>query len=162
MQKLKFDFDLNTKITDDNVKIIFEKANKIINNELENIIFNDYQIYRRNDKDLSCKRHKKIFNDDNVIPKNCFGCYKVIIEPKTLIELVKIYILFDYIKLENNNIRKCMIELRPNIEGTYKSLVYCSGLDEAESILKKLKVIIDKTIIGIYILFTLNRLWVWL
>jgi len=146
LQKLKFDFDLNTKITDETVQITFEKANKIINNELENIIFNYYQIFRRNDKDLSCKRHKKIFNDDNVIPKNCFGCYKVIIEPKTLIDLVKIYILFDYIKLENNNIRKCMIELRPNVEGTYKSLVYCSGLDEAETIFKKLKVIIDKTI----------------
>ena len=146
LQKLKFDCDSNTKITDENVKIIFEKANKIINNELENITFHNYQIYRRNDKDLSCKRHTKIFDDDNVIPKNCFGCYKVIIAPKTLIELVKIYILFDYIKLENNNIRKCIIELRPNVEGTYKSLVYCSGLDEAESIVKKLKVIIDKTI----------------
>jgi len=146
LQKLKFAFDLNAKITDEDVKITFEKANKIINNKLENIIFNDSQIHRRNDKDLSCKRHTKIFYDDNVIPKNCFECYKVIIEPKTLVDLVKIYILFDHIKLENNNIRKCMIELRPNIEGTYKSLVYCSGLDEAESIFKKLKVIIDKTI----------------
>ena len=35
-----------------------------------------------------------------------------------------------------------MLELRPNIEGTYKSLIYCSGLDEAESILKNLKVLI--------------------
>ena len=34
LQKLKFDFDLNTKITDETVKIIFEKANKIINNKL--------------------------------------------------------------------------------------------------------------------------------
>ena len=58
LQKLKFDFDLNTKITDETVQIIFEKANKIINNKLENIIFNDYQIFRRNDKDLSCTRHK--------------------------------------------------------------------------------------------------------
>ena len=146
LQKLKFNFDLNEKITDETIKTTFEKANKIVNKELENIIFKSDQIYRRNDKDLSCKRHKKIFNDDNVIPQNCFGCYKVIIEPKRLIDLVKIYILFDYIKLENNNIRKCMIELRPNIEGTYKSLVYCSGLDEAESISNKLKIIIDKTI----------------
>ena len=146
LQKLKFNFDLNERITDETIKITFEKANKIVNKELENIIFKSDQIYRRNDKDLSCKRHKKIFNDDNVIPQNCFGCYKVIIEPKRLIDLIKIYILFDYIKLENNNIRKCMIELRPNIAGTYKSLVYCSGLDEAESISNKLKIIIDKTI----------------
>ena len=146
LQKLKFDFDLNTKIVDENIKITFEKANKIINKDLENIIFNDYQIYRRNDKDLSCKRHKKIFNDFNVIPKNCFGCYKIIIEPKTVIDLVKTYILFDYIRLENNNIRKCMIELRPNIQGTYKSLIYCESLDEAELMFKNLKVIFDKII----------------
>ena len=146
LQKLKFDFDLNTKIADENIKITFEKANKIINKDLENIIFNDYQIYRRNDKDLSCKRHKKIFNDFNVIPKNCFGCYKIIIEPKTVIDLVKTYILFDYIRLENNNIRKCMIELRPNIQGTYKSLIYCESLDEAELMFKNLKVIFDKII----------------
>ncbi len=146
LQKLKFDFDFNSKITDSTVKNTFKKANTIVNTRLENIIFNDYQIYRRNEKDLGCRRHKKIFNDHNVIPKNCFGCYKVIIEPKTLIDLVKIYILFDYIKFENNNIRKCMIELRPNIEGRYKSLIYCSDLNEAESILQKLKTIIDKNI----------------
>ena len=60
--------------------------------------------------------------------------------------MIKIYILFDHIKFENNNIRKCQIELRPNISGTYKSLIYCSGLEEAEAVLKKLKVIINKTI----------------
>ena len=52
---------------------------------------------------MGCKRHKKIFNDYNVIPNNCFGCYKVIIEPKTVIDLVKLYILFDNIKLESFN-----------------------------------------------------------
>ena len=146
LKKLKFDFKPNIKITDETVKTTFEKANKIINNDLENIIFNDCQIYRKNKKDLGCKRHKKIFNDHNVIPNNCFGCYKVIIEPKTVIDLVKLYILLDSIKLENNNIRKCMIELRPNVEGKYKSLIYCSDLNEAESISKKLKILIDDAI----------------
>ena len=146
LKKLKFDFKPNTKITDETVKTTFEKANKIINNNLENIIFNECQIFRKNKEDLGCKRHKKIFNEHNVIPNNCFGCYKVIIEPKTVIDLVKLYILFDNIKLENNNIRKCMIELRPNVEGRYKCLVYCSDLNEAESISKKLKILIDDSI----------------
>ena len=39
-----------------------------------------------------------------------------------------------------------MIELRPNVEGKYKSLIYCSDLNEAESISKKLKILIDDTI----------------
>jgi len=146
LKKLKFDFKPNTKITEETIKTTFETANKIINNNLENIIFNECQIYRKNKEDLGCKRHKKIFNEHNVIPNNCFGCYKVIIEPKTVIDLVKLYILFDNIKLENNNIRKCMIELRPNVEGRYKCLVYCSDLNEAESISKKLKILIDDSI----------------
>jgi len=146
LKKLKFDFKPNTKITDETIKTTFETANKIINNNLENIIFNECQIYRKNKEDLGCKRHKKIFNEHNVIPNNCFGCYKVIIEPKTVIDLVKLYILFDNIKLENNNIRKCMIELRPNVEGRYKCLVYCSDLNEAETISKKLKILIDDSI----------------
>ena len=146
LKKLKFDFKPNTKITDETIKTTFETANKIINNNLENIIFNECQIFRKNKEDLGCKRHKKIFNEHNVIPNNCFGCYKVIIEPKTVIDLVKLYILFDNIKLENNNIRKCMIELRPNVEGRYKCLVYCSDLNEAESISKKLKILIDDSI----------------
>ena len=146
LKKLKFDFKPNTKITDETIKTTFETANKIINNNLENIIFNECQIYRKNKEDLGCKRHKKIFNEHNVIPNNCFSCYKVIIEPKTVIDLVKLYILFDNIKLENNNIRKCMIELRPNVEGRYKCLVYCSDLNEAESISKKLKILIDDSI----------------
>ena len=146
LKKLKFDFKPNTKITEETIKTTFETANKIINNNLENIIFNECQIYRKNKEDLGCKRHKKIFNEHNVIPNNCFGCYKVIIEPKTVIDLVKLYILFDNIKLENNNIRKCMIELRPNVEGRYKCLVYCSDLNEAETISKKLKILIDDSI----------------
>ena len=100
------------------------------------------QIYRRNSVDLNCKRHKIIFNQHNVIAKFCFGCYKVQVEPKTILELIKLFIVFDQLKLEENNTRKCMIELRPEIPGFYKGLVYCSGLDEAN----KVKEIIDVAI----------------
>ena len=39
-----------------------------------------------------------------------------------------------------------MIELRPKIKGTYKGLIYCSGLEEAENTLKYLSPILNKTI----------------
>ena len=43
-------------------------------------------------------------------------------------------------KFPQNNIRKCLIELRPDVKGLYKGIIYCSSLDEAEKVLK-----IDKT-----------------
>ncbi|ADE39550.1 tetratricopeptide repeat protein [Candidatus Puniceispirillum marinum] len=91
------------------------------------------QIYQRNDVDLNCKRHKSIFEKHNVIPKFCFGCYKVEILPINVADLFKTVFLFSKLKLQNNNARKCFVELRPKISGTYKGLIYCSSLDEAIS-----------------------------
>jgi hypothetical protein len=89
--------------------------------------------------DLNCKRHKSIFDQHNIIPKFCFGCYKVQVEPNTILELIKLFVVFDQLKLDENNTRKCMVELRPEISGFYKGLVYCSGLNQAI----KVKEIID-------------------
>ena len=92
------------------------------------------QIYRRNTVDLNCKRHMSIFDEYNIIPKFCFGCYKVQIEPSNIIELIKLMIVFDQLKLKENNTRKCMVELRPKIPGFYKGLIYCSSLKQANEI----------------------------
>ena len=89
------------------------------------------QIYQRNEVDLNCQRHKSIFEKHNVIPKFCFGCYKVEILPVNVVDLFKTVFLFSNLKLQNNNSRKCFVELRPKISGTYKGLIYCSSLDEA-------------------------------
>jgi hypothetical protein len=51
------------------------------------------QVYRRNSTNLNCKRHKNIFNKFNIIPKFCFGCYKVQVEPKSIIELIKLFVI---------------------------------------------------------------------
>ena len=65
-----------------------------------------------------------IFNDYKIIPDFCFRCYKFQVETSSLIGLIKVFILFNQIQLDNNNIRKCMTELRPNIKGFYKGLIY--------------------------------------
>ena len=54
---------------------------------LHNDNFDSDQIFRRNTFDLNCNRHFKVFNTFNVIPKFCFGCYKILINPKNIIEL---------------------------------------------------------------------------
>tara|TARA_B100001250_G_C19501708_1_gene657683 strand:- start:166 stop:762 length:597 start_codon:yes stop_codon:yes gene_type:complete len=87
-----------------------------------------------------------IFNTYNIIPKHCFSCYKVQIEVRTIVELIKLFIIFNDIKLENNNSRKCMIELRTFCKGYYKGFIYCSELEEAQDISSRVTKIIRKTI----------------
>ena len=129
-------------VTNDQIIELFSKFSNVIKSYDLNIETKLSQIYRRNSVDLNCRRHKIIFDQHNVIPKFCFGCYKVQVEPKTILELIKLFIVFNQLKLEENNTRKCMIELRPEISGFYKGLIYCSGLDQAN----KIKEIIDVAI----------------
>jgi len=104
------------------------------------------QTFRRNSVDLNCKRHMQIFNKFNVIPKFCFGCYKVQVEPRSVLELIKLFVIFDQIQLSDNNIRKCMIETRSDISGFYKGLIYCSSLEEATKIAGYLEGIVKQRI----------------
>ena len=39
-----------------------------------------------------------------------------------------------------------MIELRPNIKGKYKGLIFCSSIAEAEEILNMLREILNKNL----------------
>jgi len=81
-----------------------------------------------------------IFNQNKIIPEFCFSCYKVQVEVDSIIELIKLFLVFNTLELENSNTRKCMIEGRTNISGFYKGLIYCLGLTEALEISKKLNI----------------------
>tara|TARA_B110000196_G_C20888243_1_gene540027 strand:- start:88 stop:726 length:639 start_codon:yes stop_codon:yes gene_type:complete len=87
-----------------------------------------------------------IFKKHDIIPEFCFGCYKVQVEPRSIIELIKLFIVFDQLELNENNTRKCMVELRPEISGFYKGLIFCSGLKQANQISEHLNVILKKSI----------------
>ena len=143
---INFNYSSNEYIEDKRIKNFLINLDNIINNTFENLNFKSTQIYRKNQNLLNCKRHKKIFNKHNIIPKFCFGCYKVQIEPENLIDLIKLYFIFDNIELEKNNIRKCMIEVRPNVKGNYKGLIYCDSIEEARFIQKKICLIIEKNL----------------
>ena len=104
------------------------------------------QTYRSNTFDFNCTRHKSIFDKHDIIPEFCFGCYKVQVEPRSVIELIKLFIVFDQLELNENNTRKCMVELRPEIPGFYKGLIYCSGLKQANQIAEHLNTIVKQSI----------------
>ena len=129
------------------VKEIYLDCLRIYSKYQINIETNLSQIYiKNNDINLNCRRHKYLFDQYEIIPENCFSCFKVQIEPKTLIDLIKIYIVFEELELENNNSRKCMIELRQGIKGFYKGLIYCSSLDESKYVSSRLDKYVEKTL----------------
>ena len=129
-----FIFDEKKQITDDQVINYFNSANNIVSKNLNKIEYNFTEIFRKNTNNLNCKRHFEVFNRFNVIPEFCFSCYKVQVSPKNIIDLIKLYIIFDKLNLNKNNSRKSFIEVRPNIGGAYKGLIYCTGHEEAEQI----------------------------
>jgi hypothetical protein len=82
-----------------------------------------------------CLRHKTIVNTFRVIPEYCFDCYKVLVAPRTVVELFKLLLVFGKIELPNNNSRKCMTERRNTSPGAYKGFIYCRGAEEAKEVL---------------------------
>ena len=92
-------------------------------------------------QNLNCERHLGLFSKHKIIPKFCFSCYKVQISMNDVLSLLKLYFYFNKLTLKENNIKKCIIELRSNVIGNYKGYIFCSSKIEAENI----KQIISKT-----------------
>ena len=146
LQNINYKYDSNKHISDDDVITFFQRCNNIILKNINNLALDETEIFRSNTIDLNCERHFRIFNTFNVIPEYCFGCYKVQINTKNVIELFKLYFVFDKLNLKNNNPRKCMIEMRPDVSDNYKGYIYCFTLNEAYEIQNQLAVILNKKI----------------
>ena len=143
IQKLNYD-ETTQGFKNDYLKKIFKESNNLIKSFKKNLISNETQIFRKNSENLNCNRHFKIFNEFNIIPKYCFECYKVQINLKSVVDLIKLFLIFDKLTLKNNNIRKCLVELRDKVKGNYKGYIYCKGTSEANHIKTKINEILTK------------------
>ena len=149
LKKISTNLNIDHLLKHNNLKVYFKDVYKIKNKINDNIKFFNFaqtQAFRKNSLDLNCERHHKVFNKANLIPKFCFSCFKIQIEPTNVLELIKLLLIFDNIKLKDNNWRKCMIEMRSNIAGIYKGLIFCSSLSEAEKILTDISPILRRHI----------------
>ena len=117
---------------------LFENSEKLLRVNKVNFNYPETQIFRRNKSNLNCKRHLKVFSEHNIIPSFCFNCYKVQITLNSVLDLIKLYFYFNNLKLENNNIRKCIVELRENIKGNYKGYIFTNSIKESEHIVNLL------------------------
>jgi tetratricopeptide (TPR) repeat protein len=146
LQTINYSYVSNKQISDDDVVTFFQRCNNIILENINNFNVNETEIFRSNTVDLKCERHFKVFNTFNAIPEYCFGCYKVQIGLRNVMELFKLYFVFDKLNLKNNNPRKCMLEMRPEVSGDYKGYIYCFSLSEANEIQNQLTTILNKKI----------------
>ena len=143
---LSLNNNLREKISDvDTIKEIFEKADCYIDENCNEINYKETQIFRRDNKKLDCDRHFKVFNKFSIIPKYCFSCYKIQIIVKDVLELIKLYFLFNQSFIKKSILRKCMIEIRPNIKGNYKGFVYFDNLEDSTETLEIIKKKIQET-----------------
>lgn len=134
-------------LTDEMVRQLYQQCHNILaRNNLLAIYTNKNQLYRGAWPPNDCARHKMVFDAFNIIPAHCFDCYKVTFEPRTVMELIKLLLLFDKLKLANNNERKCIVETRAEMAGTYKGFIYCRSLDEGREILGLVQPIVAKMI----------------
>ncbi len=134
------------KISDETVHILYQHCQSILSRHPVTSDTSSSEIARGINFDLGCQRHFKVFNTFNSIPEFCFGCYKVYVEPRTVVELIKLLLMFDSLELPADNTRKCMIELRPSIPGAYKGYIYCNNFEEGHGILEIVRTIVSEKI----------------
>jgi len=147
LREVNQQFTFEDLLKEGHLAFFFENSNKVflkVKHILDDLKFNETQTFRRNPIHFNCKRHHRLFNEFNIIPKFCFSCFKIQIDPKNIIELFKLFFIFDGIKFVDNNWRKCMIETRAEISGAYKGYIYCSSMEEVNKILQFISPILNK------------------
>jgi hypothetical protein len=134
LRKLESLYNKNDLINNSTISDILNQSENTLKDSNINFNFNETQIFRRNKIDLNCKRHLEIFTAHKIIPKFCFNCFKVQIILDNILDLIKLYFYFNNVNLKNNNIRKCVVELRKNVNGNYKGYVFSDSLQDAKEI----------------------------
>ena len=76
------------------------------------------------------------------------------VDVATFIDLVKVTSLFYKCNFEEDLTRKTFIELRPNVSGYYKGLIYCKNLNQAQEV----KTLLDSSLKEIFSKKTISKI----
>jgi tetratricopeptide (TPR) repeat protein len=142
LQKLASEIQITTPISDEAVRKLFRDCRGVLERHgLDDFEYPESQIWRGKQAPFhhKCESFMALFETHEIIPETCFGCYKVQAAPRTVVELFKVMLVFDALNLSQDHNRKCMVELRPEISGAYKGLIYCYDLEDAQEILGQVR-----------------------
>ena len=138
IQKIDTKINLNKKIEDKFISDLIKKCN-VGAQKIDNLEFNEDQVFRRNEVDLNCERHKRIFFKYNTIPKFCFSCIKIVIYLDNPFDLIKLVLFFDQFKNLSFFNRKCMIGKRQSFRG----YIYFDSIESAKKLSKEITPVIE-------------------
>lgn len=101
--------------------------------------------------DADCEFYSDIFKNCEFIPNRCLSCWKVVVRPSSLTNLLKLYELQLCLVEENPNCWcKCGWEDRPWVFGNYGGYFYCKskevGLQRLETVRKAVADYIGKSL----------------
>ena len=102
------------------------------------------QIFSQNDRDLGCTRHKKLFSMHEIISSFCFGCFKVYVDPNSLVGLIQLAQIFYHYEFPKNVIMKTVVETREDVQGTYKGIIYCNSYEQSQCVMKSIHDLVNK------------------
>ena len=100
-------------------------------------------IYVNPRPDIKCSLDMHLFNAVGLVPKTCRNCFKVVIRPKTVAQLIRLYELMSTIFIDKGLYCKCGVEERPIVFGNYGGYNYNQGLKEGKKNYKKIRDLID-------------------
>ena len=101
-------------------------------------------IYTRPRVEANCRLwHGVMFQVFDIFPPDCLNCWKVVVRPRTIVELIQLYEL-----QENHTQRfcKCGIELRDYVPYLYGGYFYCNSEAEGYEVMEEVRQLVDEHI----------------
>ena len=86
--------------------------------------------------------HYIMWKHFKMIPSWCRSCYKVVVRPRTLVELFDLYELMREMGVPC----KCGVEPRQTVQALYGGYFYCQGLEEGRERYKQVRKAVDEQI----------------
>ena len=101
-------------------------------------------IYVNPSPDIHCAFNMNLFNVARFAPRGCRKCFKVVIRPNTVAQLIGLYELMSTEFINLGLACKCGVEERVYVHGNYGGYQYNQGLDAGEKSYKTVRRLIDQ------------------
>lgn len=100
-------------------------------------------IYPNPDPNMHCIFNFNLFETARIVPKYCRNCFKVVIRPKTVAQLIRLKELMETEFIEMGLCCKCGVEERNYVFGNYGGYQYNRGLEEGKLAYNVVRKLID-------------------
>lgn len=93
-------------------------------------------IYPNPDPNMHCIFNFNLFEVARFVPRYCRNCFKVVVRPRTVAQLIRLKELMETKFVENGLYCKCGIEERNYVHGNYGGYIYNRGITKGKDAFK--------------------------